>query len=71
MCSIRLYQSAIADADDPMSLFISILKDVAEEIIPKTSRHFQHVLINHGFMILVKIQSKSATFRSFKWGDGR
>ena len=27
----------IADADDPMSLFTSILKDIAEETIPKTS----------------------------------
>ena len=30
-------QSSIADADDPMSLFTSILKDIAEETIPKTS----------------------------------
>ena len=27
----------IADADDPMSLFTSILKDIAEETIPKIS----------------------------------
>ena len=37
LCSARLHQSAIADADDPMSLFTSILKDIAEETIPKTS----------------------------------
>ena len=37
LCSTRLQQSAIADADDPMSLFTSILKDIAEETIPKTS----------------------------------
>ena len=34
--STRLHQSAIVDADDPMSLFTSILKNIAEEIIPKT-----------------------------------
>ena len=37
LCSTRLHQSAIADADVPMSLFTSILKDIAEETIPKTS----------------------------------
>ena len=37
LCSTNLQQSAIADADDPMSLFTSILKDIAEETIPKTS----------------------------------
>ena len=37
LCSTRLQQSAIADADDPMSLFTSILKDIAEETIPKNS----------------------------------
>ena len=37
LCSTRLHQSAISDADDPMSLFTSILKDIAEETIPKTS----------------------------------
>ena len=37
LCSTRLHQSAIADADDLMSLFTSILKDIAEETIPKTS----------------------------------
>ena len=37
ICSTRLHQSAIVDADDPMSLFTSILKDIAEETIPKTS----------------------------------
>ena len=31
------HSSAIADAADPMSLFTSILKDIAEETIPKTS----------------------------------
>ena len=35
--STRLHQSAIADVDDPMSLFTSILEDIAEETIPKTS----------------------------------
>ena len=37
LCSTRLHQSAITDADDPMSLFTSILKDIAEETIPMTS----------------------------------
>ena len=37
LCSTRLYQPAIADANDPMSLFTSILKDIANETIPKTS----------------------------------
>ena len=37
LCSTRLQQSAISDADDPMSLFTSILKDIAEVTIPKTS----------------------------------
>ena len=37
LCNTRLHQSAITDADDPMSLFTSILKDIAEETIPKTS----------------------------------
>ena len=37
LCSTNLHQSSIADADDPMSLFTSILKDIAEETIPKTS----------------------------------
>ena len=37
LCSTRLHQSAISDADDSMSLFTSILKDIAEETIPKTS----------------------------------
>ena len=37
LCSTRLHQSAIADADDLMSLFTSILMDIAEETIPKTS----------------------------------
>ena len=31
LCSTRLQQSAIPDSDDPMSLFTSILKDIAEE----------------------------------------
>ena len=37
LCSTRLHQSAISDADDPMSLFISILKDIEEETsaVPK------------------------------------
>ena len=37
LCSTRLQQSAISDADDPMPLVTSILKDIAEETIPKTS----------------------------------
>ena len=37
LCSTRLHQSAIADADDPMPLFTSILKDIAEKSIHKTS----------------------------------
>ena len=35
LCSTRLQQSVIADADGSMSLFTSILKDIAEETIPK------------------------------------
>ena len=35
--STRLHQSAITDADVPMCLFTSILKDIAEETIPTTS----------------------------------
>ena len=31
------HQSAMNDADDTMSLFTSILKDIAEQTIPKTS----------------------------------
>ena len=60
LCSTRLQQSAIADDDDPMSFFISILKDIAEETIPKTSavpKRFN----NHGFLTFAKMQSKSAT----------
>ena len=37
LCSTRLHQSAIADADDRLPLFTSILKEIAEETIPKTS----------------------------------
>ena len=48
LCSTRLHQSTIADADDPISLFTSNLKDIAEETIPKTSA-------------FSKMQSKSAT----------
>ena len=60
LCSTRLQQSAIADADDPMSFFTSILKDIAEETIPKTWQ-YQNVSINHGFLTFAKMQSKSAT----------
>ena len=35
--STHLHLTAIADADDPLSLFTSIMKDIAEETIPKTS----------------------------------
>jgi len=37
LCSTRLQQSAITDDADPMSLFTSILKDIADETVPKTS----------------------------------
>ena len=37
LCSTSLHQSAIVDVDDPMSFLTSILKDIAEETIPKTS----------------------------------
>ena len=37
LCNTHQHQSAIANADDRMSLFTSILKDIAEETIPKTS----------------------------------
>ena len=56
LCSSHLHHSVLNDADDPMVLFTSILKDTAEEAIPKTSA----VSINHGFLIFVKMQSKSA-----------
>ena len=36
LCSTRLHQSTIMDADDHMSLFTSILKDIVEKTIPKT-----------------------------------
>ena len=39
LCSIRLLQSAINDADTPMS----ILKYIAEETIPKTSAIPKHI----------------------------
>ena len=35
--SLALHQSNITDVDDPMYLFISISKDVAEETIPVSS----------------------------------
>ena len=37
LCSTHLYQSTITDTDDHMSLFTSILKDIADKTIPKTS----------------------------------
>ena len=43
LCSTRLHQSAMNDADDPMFLFTSILKDIAEETIPKTSAVPKHL----------------------------
>ena len=36
LCNTPLHQSTITDADDPMSLFNSILKDIVEKIIPGT-----------------------------------
>ena len=48
LCSTRLYQPAIADADDPMYFFTSILNDIAEEAIPKTSavpKTFQYTMV--------------------------
>ena len=47
--STRLHQSAIAYADGPLSLFTSILKDIVEETILKTSAVPKHS-INHGFL---------------------
>ena len=58
LCSTRLHQSAMNDADDPMSLFISILKDIAEETIPKTRQYHN---INYGFPKHAKMQSESKT----------
>ena len=58
LCSTRLQQSAIADADDPMSFFISILKDIAEKTIPKTSAVPKRF---NGFLTFAKMHSKSAT----------
>ena len=37
LCSTGLHQPPFADADNPMSFVISILKNIAEETIPKTS----------------------------------
>ena len=37
LCNTHLHQSAMGDADDPMSLFTSILKDIAEETSPVES----------------------------------
>ena len=37
LSSTCLHQPAITDAHDPMSLFTSIFKDIAEKTIPKTS----------------------------------
>ena len=37
LCSTHLYHSVMIDADDPMSLLTSILKEISEEPIPKTS----------------------------------
>ena len=51
LCSTRLHQSAISDADDPMSLFTSILKTL----------QYQNVSINHDFLTSAKMQSKSTT----------
>ena len=53
LCSIRLHQLATADADDPMSLFTSILKDIPKETIPKTCQYL-NVSINHGFLTFAK-----------------
>ena len=41
--STRLHHSVMKDVDDPMSLFTSILKDIAEETIPKTSAVPKHL----------------------------
>ena len=43
LCTTHLHHSVMNDAVDPISLFTSILKDIAEETIPKTSavpKHF-------------------------------
>ena len=37
LCSTCLHHSVMNDADDPMSLFTSILNDIAEETSSKTS----------------------------------
>ena len=37
VCSTCLHHSVLNDVDDPMSFFTSILKDIAEKTIPKTS----------------------------------
>ena len=46
--SVAIHQSAIAD-DDPMSLFTSILKDIAEETVSKTlvvQKRFSYVSLS-------------------------
>ena len=55
LCSTRLHYSVMNDADGPMSLFTSILKDTAEETaVPKRFN-------KPWFLIFVNMQSKSAT----------
>ena len=47
LCSTRLHQSAITDADDPMSL-ITFFKDIAKETIPKNSavpKLFEYIMV--------------------------
>ena len=58
LCSTRLNLSATNDSDDPMSLVF--LKEFAEELSLRLFQ-CQNVLINHGFLIFVKMQSKSET----------
>ena len=44
LCSTRLHQFIIADADDPIYLCTSILKEIAEETIPMTLHMFARKL---------------------------
>ena len=54
------HSSAITDADDLMSFFTSILKDIVKKLFLRLQQ-YQNVSINHGLLTLVKMQSKRAT----------
>ena len=57
LCSTRLHKSAMNNAEDPMSLFTSILKD--KQFL--RLRQYQSFSINHGLLTHVKVQWKTET----------